>query len=47
MVTTLETIRFTTAEGEEIEFECDLTQNEVIRVAEPFILRSIEIARRC
>ena len=44
--TTLETIRFTTAEGEEIEFECDLTQNEVIRVAEPFILRSLEICEK-
>ena len=30
----------------EIEFECDLTRDEVVNVAEPFILRSVEISKR-
>ena len=44
--TTLEPVKFTDAKGEEIEFECELKQNEVIGVAEPFIHRSLEISKR-
>lgn len=43
---TLETCKFADDSGEEIEFECDLTRDEVISVAEPFILRSVEISKR-
>jgi molecular chaperone DnaK len=42
----LETYKFTTESGEKIEFECELTRNEVISVAEPIILRSVEIAKQ-
>jgi len=44
--TTLESCKFADDSGEEIEFECELTRNEVINVAEPIILRSIEISKR-
>ncbi|HOC54200.1 MAG TPA: Hsp70 family protein [Verrucomicrobiota bacterium] len=43
---TLESCKFNNGAGDEIEFECDLTRAEVIRVAEPVILRSVEICRR-
>lgn len=43
---TLEACKFADDSGEEIEFECDLTRDEVINVAEPFILRSVEISKR-
>lgn len=43
---TLETCKFADDNGEEIEFECDLTRDEVVNVAEPFILRSVEISKR-
>lgn len=43
---TLEACKFTTAAGDEIEFECEITRNEIIRVAEPVILRSVEICKR-
>jgi molecular chaperone DnaK len=33
-------------QGGEIEFECELTRDEVVSVAEPIILRSVEISRR-
>jgi molecular chaperone DnaK len=33
-------------EGDEIEFECELTRDEVVSVAEPIILRSVEISKR-
>jgi len=33
-------------DGEEAEFECELTRDEVVNVAEPIILRSIEISKR-
>jgi len=44
--TTIETVRFNNGDGEEIEFDCEITQADVIRVAEPIIQRSIEIAKR-
>ena len=44
--TTLELCKFANDSGEEIEFECELTRNEVINVAEPIILRSVEISKR-
>jgi molecular chaperone DnaK len=43
---TLESCKFADDNGEEIEFECDLTRDEVVNVAEPFILRSVEISKR-
>ncbi len=33
-------------DGGKIEFECELTRDEVVNVAEPFILRSVEICQR-
>ena len=42
---TLETCKFADDGGNEIEFECDLTRNEVVDVAEPFILRAATIAK--
>jgi molecular chaperone DnaK len=44
--TTIETIKFPNGNGEEIEFDCELTQADVIRVAEPIIRRSVEITKR-
>jgi len=44
--TTLEACKFADDSGEEIEFECELTRKEVVNVAEPFILRSMEISKR-
>jgi molecular chaperone DnaK len=44
--TTLEICKFADDSGEEIEFECELTRDEVVDVAEPFILRSVEISKR-
>jgi len=38
--------KFTTDSGEKIEFEYELTRNEVINVAEPIILRSVEISKQ-
>jgi len=32
--------------GEEVEFECELSRTDLIRIAEPFILRSAEICNR-
>ena len=43
---TLDTCKFKDTAGNEIEFECDLTRAEVVRVAEPSILRSVEICKR-
>lgn len=43
---TLEACKFADDNGEEIEFECELTRDEVVNVAEPFILRSVEISKR-
>jgi len=43
---TLEACKFSDASGEEIEFECELSRNEVVAIAEPFILRSLEICKR-
>lgn len=44
--TVIDACRFTLGQGEDAEFECDLTRAEVIRVAEPIILRSVEICKR-
>jgi len=44
--TTLEACKFADERGEEVEFECDLTRYELLEVAEPFISRSVEIAKR-
>lgn len=43
--TMLETCRFEDAMGNEIEFEMELNRDQVIRVAEPIILRSTEICK--
>ena len=43
---TLEGCKFTGGSGEEIEFGCELSRGELIRVAEPFIVRSAEICKR-
>jgi molecular chaperone DnaK len=43
---TVEVCKFEDDSGAEIEFECDLTRDEVVNVAEPFILRSVEISKR-
>ena len=44
--TTLETCKFEDDSGEEIEFECELTRDEVVGIVEPIILRSVEISKR-
>jgi molecular chaperone DnaK len=44
--TTLEACKFANDSGEEIEFECDLTRNELVNVAEPIIFRSVELSQR-
>ncbi|MEI9898152.1 MAG: Hsp70 family protein [Chthoniobacter sp.] len=38
--------KFKDGNGEEIEFDCELGRGELIRVAEPFIVRSAEICKR-
>lgn len=43
---TLETCKFVDGSGEEIEFECELSRAELLRVAEPFIVKSAEICKR-
>lgn len=43
---TIEDCKFTDGSGEKIEFECELSRSELIRVAEPFIVRSAEICKR-
>lgn len=43
---TLEACKFTDSSGEEIEFECELSRSELIRVAEPIIVRSAEICKQ-
>jgi molecular chaperone DnaK len=43
---TLETCKFANSSGEEIEFDCELTRAELVQVAEPIILRSVEICKR-
>ena len=44
--TTLDCCRFNDDAGNTIEFECDLPLADVIRIAEPTILRSVEITKR-
>jgi molecular chaperone DnaK len=44
--TTLEPVKFTNSGGEEIEFECELKRTEVVSAAEPFIKKSVDIAKR-
>jgi molecular chaperone DnaK len=43
---TLESCRFSDGRGEEIEFECEITRADLIRTAEPIILRSVEICKK-
>ncbi|HKW29967.1 MAG TPA: Hsp70 family protein [Verrucomicrobiae bacterium] len=38
--------KFEDDNGDEIEFECELTRNEVVTVTEPIILRSVDISKR-
>ena len=38
--------KFKNGDGEEIEFDCELSRAELLRVAEPFIVRSAEICKR-
>lgn len=44
--TTLEPVKFTDSSGQEIEFECELKRENVVSAAEPFIKKSVEIAKR-
>jgi molecular chaperone DnaK len=44
--TTIIDVKFDSGDGEEIDFECELTQQDLIRVVEPIIHRSVEIAKR-
>ena len=44
--TVLETCRFPGPDGDDIEFEGELTREQLIRVARPIIQRSIEICQR-
>jgi molecular chaperone DnaK len=44
--TSIETVKFNDTTGKEIEFDCELTQADLIRVAEPIIQRSVEITKR-
>ena len=37
---------FADLDGETIEFDCDLSQNEIITIAEPIIQRSIDITKK-
>jgi molecular chaperone DnaK len=43
---TLETCQIKHEDGEQLEFECALTRSEIVNVAEPIILRSVEICKR-
>jgi molecular chaperone DnaK len=43
---TLEPVKFTDTSGQEVEFECELRREEVVSAAEPFIKKSVEIAKR-
>jgi len=43
---TLEACKFADSNGEEIEFECEVSRSELLRVAEPLIIRSTEICKR-
>jgi molecular chaperone DnaK len=43
---TVEVCKFVDQSGDEIEFECELTRSELLRVAEPLIIRSAEICKR-
>ncbi len=38
--------KFKDSNGEEIEFDCELSRGELLRVAEPFIVRSADICKR-
>jgi molecular chaperone DnaK len=43
--TTVEACKFEDDRGDEIEFECELTRDEVVKVTEAFILRAAGIAK--
>jgi molecular chaperone DnaK len=42
----LETCRIQDGQGEEYEFDCELTRNDIIQVARPIILKSVEICKK-
>jgi molecular chaperone DnaK len=44
--TSLQTCKFKDQSDEEIEFECEVTRADLVRVAEPIIARSVEICKR-
>jgi molecular chaperone DnaK len=44
--TTLQTCRFRDGSGKEIEFECEMSRGELVKVAEPIIVRSVDICKR-
>jgi molecular chaperone DnaK len=43
---TLEACKFANDDGDEIEFECELSRSEIVNVAGPIIFRSVEISKR-
>jgi molecular chaperone DnaK len=44
--TSLQTCKFKDQNQEEVEFECEVTRADLVRVAEPIIARSVEICKR-
>ena len=44
--TILETVSLVDSGGDVVEFDCELTQREVTRVAEPIIIKSVEICKK-
>ena len=43
---TLESCKFSGDNGDEIEFECELSRRDLVLTAEPIILRSVEICKK-
>src|SRR5262249_9621713 len=43
--TTLQTCKFKDQDGDDVEFECEVTRTDLIKVAEPVIARSVEICK--
>ena len=43
---TLESCKFSDGNGNEIEFECELSRRDLVSTAEPIILRSVEICKK-
>jgi molecular chaperone DnaK len=44
--TTLQTCKFKGQDDDEVEFECEVTRADLVRVAEPIVARSVEICKR-